>query len=241
MRKNKVEFDIRDLIELFLPKLWIIVVVSLALSLALGFYSSIIKADTYSSTATMMVSKKGTSLSTGDIDVSTEMVERCEVVIFSDKFLTAICSDIENDPAYKDKGWGISVAYLKGCVNMEQCGDTEYFNVTATTTDPEKSFAIVSAISRKIESDLPGELPYDKSLISSKTTNPAVPALAANSKHVLRNSLIGLAIGAIVSMIGIFLHSTLDVTIRDRKKIEDGFDVPVLGVIPRFISEEVSS
>lgn len=36
----------------------------------------------------------------------------------------------------------------------------------------------------------------------------------------------------------IFVANMLDVTIRDKKKIEDNFDIPVLGVIPRFISEE---
>ena len=36
----------------------------------------------------------------------------------------------------------------------------------------------------------------------------------------------------------VFIINVMDVTIRDRKKLEDSFDVPVLGVIPRFITEE---
>ena len=237
MKKNKEEFSIRDLIGLFLPKLWLIVLVSLVLSLALGIYSGFIKEDTFSSTATLMVAKKGTSLSTGDIDVSTEMVERCEVVIFSDKFLSDVCMDINNEAKSEGKDWIVTVSYLKQSITMKQRGETEYFDVTATTTEADKSFAIIKALSDKIESDLPGELPYDKNLITSKITNPAIAPLSANSKHVFRNALIGFAVGAVLCMVAIFVYSIFDVTIRDRKKIEDNFDVPVLGVIPKFVEE----
>ena len=237
MKKNKEEFDIRDIVTVFLPKIWIIVVVSLILSLALGVYSAFIKTDTYSSTATMLVANDATNLSNGVLDVSTEMVKRCEIIIFSDVFLQMIIEDIKQSDNY-NPNWKLSVSFVKNCVVMKQRGDTEYFDITVTTEESRLSYAIATAISKRIESDLPESLPYDSKYIRTRTTNPAVPAISPDSKHTVRNTLIGFVAGAVLSMVVIFVYSLFDVTIRDKKKIEDNFNIPVLGVIPKFITEE---
>jgi capsular polysaccharide biosynthesis protein len=46
--------------------------------------------------------------------------------------------------------------------------------------------------------------------------------------------LVGVLAGMVVTMIVIFVLSIFDVIIHDRKKLEENFDIPVLGVIPRF-------
>lgn len=238
MKKTKEEFSISELVAIFAPKVWIIVIAALVLSLALGVYSAFIKTETYSSTATMMVSKNGTSLSTGDIDVATEMVKRCKVVIFRNNFLNKVLAEIKNNPLYAEKDWDIDVSYLKSVITLEQCGDTEAFEITATTPDPELSIAIADALAMHIMITLPESMSYPKDLISSKMIDPPVLALSPNSNHALRNALIGFVVGAVVAMVAIFVLSLFDVTIRDRKKLEDSFDIPVLGVIPRYLSEE---
>ncbi len=239
MKKTKEEFDIRDIVSVFIPKLWIIVAVSLILALVLGGYSALIKTDTYSSTATMLVANDATNLSNAVLDVSTEMVKRCEIIIFSDVFLQMIITDIKASDNY-NPDWKLSVSFVKGSVVMKQLDNTEYFDITVTTEDSRLSYAIATAISKRIESDLPESLPYDSKYIRTRITNPAVPAISPDSKHTVRNTLIGFAAGAVLSMVAIFVCAIFDVTIRDKKKIEDNFDIPVLGVIPKFISEEGS-
>ena len=41
-------------------------------------------------------------------------------------------------------------------------------------------------------------------------------------------------VGAVLSMAVVFIANVLDVTVRNRKKLEDTFEYPVLGVIPRY-------
>lgn len=237
MKKNKEEFNIRDIISIFIPTVWIIVAVSLILALVFGVYSAFIKTDTYSSTATMLVANDATNLNNSVLDVSTEMVKRCEIIIFSDEFLQKIISDVKASDSY-NADWKLSVSFVKGALTMKQRGDTEFFDITVKTTDSRLSYALVNAIAKRIETDLPELLPYDSKYIRTGTINHAVPAINPDSKHTVRNSLIGFAGGAILSMVVIFIYSLFDVTIRDKKKIEDNFDIPVLGVIPRFITEE---
>ena len=237
MKKTKEDFNIRDIVSIFLPKLWIIVSVALVLALLLGFYSAFLKTDTYSSTATMLVSNDATSLNNSVLDVSTEMVKRCEIIIFSDEFLQKIITDVKADENYSSE-WRLSVSFVKGVLSMKQRGDTEFFDITVTTEDSVLSYTIVNAVAKRIESDLPELLPYDSKYIRTGTVNHAVPALNPDSKHTVRNSVIGFAAGAILSMVAVFVCTMFDVTIRDKKKIEDNFDIPVLGVIPKFEVEE---
>ena len=55
----------------------------------------------------------------------------------------------------------------------------------------------------------------------------------------MRNAVVGGVAGLVFALLGIWLFSVLDTTIRDKKKIEDNFDIPVIGVIPLQKTETV--
>ena len=68
-------------------------------------------------------------------------------------------------------------------------------------------------------------------------TDPTDPAdaksIAPNNKHEARNAVLSFLIAAVVSVVAIWVYSFFDVVIRDKKKLIDNVDVPILGVIPR--------
>ena len=66
--------------------------------------------------------------------------------------------------------------------------------------------------------------------------DPALPT-SPDSKNVVRNAVIGFAGGFLLAALAVFVISKLDVVVRSREKLEDNFDMPVLGVIPRLESD----
>ena len=66
-----------------------------------------------------------------------------------------------------------------------------------------------------------------------KIVNDASRA-AMNSKNVVRNVVIGFVAGAVGCMLIIFIRSLFDVAIRDKKKLEESFGLPIIGIIPRY-------
>ena len=82
------------------------------------------------------------------------------------------------------------------------------------------------AMARMLCAEFGGEVPSD---IDSMMRLPGVGRKTAN------------VVGAVLSMALIFVMDMFDVIIHDKKKIEDTFDVPILGVIPRFLAEEGKS
>jgi capsular polysaccharide biosynthesis protein len=244
MKKQNEEINIKDLINLFIPKLWIILVCAVVLSIILGGYAFLFKSDTFTSSATIMVSKSNsTSISSSDIDLSAKVIDSVEIVIFSRNFLTEIANAINNDPKYAEYNWNVSTGMLSGALRISPNENTSTFLLSATTTDKLLSYAITDTVSNHIMGDssiLDEYLPQSYGVIDMTMLDDPLPG-AKNSKGVVTNALIGFLVGAVVSIVVIYIVAMFDVVIHDRKKLEDNFDYPILGVIPRYeveISEE---
>ena len=241
MKTNKEELGFNDLLMIFVPKIWLIVIVALVFALGLGAYSGFIQSDTYTAGATMMISKTNTSVNSNDRDLASDMVDTYKVVIFSNDFLLLVCRNVNNNELYSENNWNLTPSSLAPMISISRYDNTEAFEISVTSNDSDLAYAVASALSEAVRDDLPNRLPYEKGSLYTTIINPAVPPVSPNSKNVLRNSLIGFIAGAIVAMVVVFLTTMFDVTIRDIKKIEDNFDIPVLGIIPRYISDEEAS
>ena len=63
---------------------------------------------------------------------------------------------------------------------------------------------------------------------------------SANSKNVTRNTFIGFMGGSFLAMIVVFLFAQFDIYVHDKKKLEETFDLPIIGLIPRYDVEEAN-
>lgn len=125
----------------------------------------------------------------------------------------------------------ITVGMIKGGMSVSLTGANTtcyYFNVT--TEDPQLSLAIASAA---------GEILSERLIDTGyaiKVDCIGVPRLpsAPDSKNVVRNAIIGCLAGALLAMLAVFVISKLDVVVRSKEKLENSFNIPVIGVIPSF-------
>lgn len=225
MKKYNEELTFKDLIGVFLPKIWIIAAVSLIGAIVLGLYSEFFVKDTYTSTVTMYSYIDSGKTDINDITVAQQQVKTYEQLFKSKKFLNAVITQLsEDDIAAYD------ALSTQPKIVVQQKGSTEVFDVSVTSTDKNVAFGMAKAIKDVSPVLIPELIPN-----ASEVTVFEEPALARvhNSKNVLRNAIIGFAGGALISMIAIFLYNLFDVIIHDRKKIEDHFNSPILAVIPR--------
>lgn len=232
MKKRNEEFSIKDLVLLFRPYVWLICIFALFVSLIFGGYSAFIKRDTYTSSAKMHIIKQNsTQITTTDIDLISKVIEDYEVLISTDMFLNYVIKDVESDPSY-DKAWNINKGYIKSSISTKAVTD-DILQISVTTDNAIKSNLIATAVSEVIRDHSVDLFAFGDSL-SVKIVHSSTPAGAANSKHVVRNALIGFFGGMILAMIVIFVASSFDIIIRDKKKLEDTFGIPVIGLIPKF-------
>ena len=225
--KNK-EITLKDIAELIIPKLWIILLISALCAGIAVIYSSFFKDDTYTSTSQHYVfskSSQSTEATTGSVDVAKGMVEVYKIVLKSDKFLNGVAEKLQ-DTEYS----GITTAQIRSMMTITQASDTEIFSISITAPTPEMAFAILEKVVEHSTERLPVLIQngFEVAIINDPTY-----AKAANPKNTIRNAIIVFMLAAVVTVIAIWIRSLFDVVIRDKKKIEDNINIPILGVIPK--------
>jgi len=235
MKKRTQEFSIKDLLDLFIPKIWIILLCSVILGVLLGSYA-LSKPKTYTSESDIMVSKaNSTSINVSDIELSARIIDNFELIIMSRDFLEHVIDEINNHVDYSDKEWNLTASQLRSAISVTQNGETSTFNISVTTTNYQISYAVASILTEQIQSYIiPKVLPPSFGVVTTSVINMARENKVANSDNLISHILIGFVAGMLLSMICIYVLHILDVVIHDRKKIEECFDIPVLGVIPRY-------
>ena len=226
MKKQRQELSIHDLVAIFLPKLWIIVVVSIVFALATMLHSIFLKPQTYTASTEMYVYKNEQAVTGADIAVAQAMLPNYQRGLFSSEFLNIISLKLlEESPEHN-----VSASSLRSMMKFYSPAETKYFVISVTTTSPELSYKIAQLI----EENAP-EFIRDRQRDALLLTPGDSPKYTEtpNSKNTLGNSLVAFFIGAILSIVCIWLASVFDFVVRDKKKLENHFEIPVLGVIPR--------
>lgn len=268
MKSKSDEITIKKLAEIFIPKIWIIALVSVVVSALLGGYSMFIQKDQYTSSGKYNINKvpftddesENTGLNSGEIQAMQGMIANMKEIINTLDFCEAVVEKINNgdfefgaeDEALSDGGEGepqatadasddadgatfaktfdIEPKSLLGMITVSLSGaDTTCYYLDATCDDPELAYYIALAAGDHL-CELFMDMKY--AIEITRIGSPRLPA-SPDSKHVVRNAVIGFAAGMIVSMVVVFLLSKFDVIVRSREKLESNFDYPILGVIPK--------
>ncbi len=236
MKKRNEEIGIKDLVGIFLPKLWLIVICAVVLGVVLGGYAMLFKRDTYTSTAKFRVTNS-TAISKGDLELAYDIVKIVQEHFATRDLLEALADSVNKE--YPEEEWNIGWSELKGAISISST-ETGSFAMTVTTTDARKSLAIAEVlVSYMLPDNETQESAPIKDFLAQNLQNISItkiesPVLATsvNDKGIVKNAMIGILVGAVASMVVIYIVAMFDVVVHDRKKLEDYFDIPILGVIP---------
>lgn len=239
---KKKEVTIKDLAELLIPKLWIIIIVSVLASVLAFGYSHFFKTDTYTATSKLYVnsaSGEGDDVTTGDnIVVARHMLDNYKVILKSEVFLKEVIAKLEADKSDAEQNnlvKDLTPSKISGMMSISVYEDTQAFSLKVTSTNPRLSCIVLKAIHNTAVDTL-GEIVNDAKTysISSLQDPPEdYKVITKNSNHAARNAVLSFLVAAVMSVVFIWVYSFFDVIIRDRKKLVDNVDVPILGVIPK--------
>ncbi len=229
IKKNK-ETTFKDIIEIFLPKLWLMLLVAVVLAAAVSVYSIVIEDKTYTSSSVVYVyneKNNSTTTSTGDLQAAEQMVGVYNIAIKSEKFLKLVIADGELSK------YQLSPARIKNMITISQVDETAVFRISVTSTDPTLAYDVAKAVTAGIEKHIQGESGLVKNaLLSSVLEDPSKP-VTHNSKGTVTEAIIAFVAGFVIVAAIVWAYAFFDVIIRSTKKIEDNLDIPILGVIPR--------
>jgi polysaccharide biosynthesis transport protein len=222
-----MDISIRDFLKLLTKNLLFIVLCAIiGLSGAFCITKFIVK-PTYISSVKLYVYTKG------DI-ANTPNYNNLNDLNYAQKIVNTYIEMLRTDSFYKsvsDKSLlRYSIDDLKTMINFSVLNDTEVFQVSVLSHNPEESKKIADIITELAPQTISSI--QDSALL--KVVDPANLPSNSSSPNVPLDSMIGFLLGIIAAILYILLKDMLDVRIKQEDDLSSRYNIPILGSIPEF-------
>ena len=232
--------NVRQFLQLFLSKIWIILI-SMVLGGAMLFaYAKFVMPLKYESYTSLYVRSResdegdSTNIKLSDLNTSKSLVSTYIVVLDSDSAMQSVAdilvseTDLETlQNAFNVTDGRIKAADVRKCFRMSAVEDTEVMKITANTKDPEVSAALCNIMGRIA----PDFLIRVVGAGSVEVIDVAVPRYAPVSPNVGSFTFRGLLLGLVLSCVVIFLIDFFDNTVKDSQELYRLYKKSMLGEI----------
>ena len=226
--------DLLKLFEIVMKNIvWFIIVIILCGTVAYAGTTLLID-KTYSATATVIIVQNNNSnasqaVTYNDVQLSQKLVSTYTQILQSEAIGDSVVANLDLYDKYE-----IDTEKLNKMVEVKAASNTEVMNITATSKDPKLSADIanemVSIFKKKI---------FDIMSVENVTVlNSAKIPTKPSGPSTLKNTAIGMMIGAVLCGIYAVIVLLTDTKVKTEEDVKKIFDYPVIGVIPEFKVEE---
>jgi len=226
-----VEVSLKRLLEAVLHRGWIVGIASVLGALIIFVFTMFCVTPQYESSAMFYVNNNAisvgdvslSSITSSDITASRNLVNSYVVILNTRESLNDVIDYAGVDLSYKD---------LKKMISASSVNETEIFEVVVTSADPEEAEKIASAIAyilpKRISSIIEGT--------SAKVVDAAVVPSKPSSPSYTINTVLGFALGLVMSVGIIVLRELFDITIRNEEDVTHVSKHPVLAAVPDMLA-----
>lgn len=215
--------DLQELAFILLKNCWIIFIVTIIFAVSVALFTSYGIENKYQSHAivTVISEDQETNQSSDSLRVTTEMAERFSIIAKTNTVLEAVSNDLN-----LTHGILMKPAQLAGAFTISPQNDTDILKVTVTYKDPVIAQYIAERITERTKNVY--EATYEKDNV--KWLDHAVFNENPISPNLMLNTLIGVVLGGVVSIVIILIKEMLNRKVRTVKDLEV-LDIPFLGSI----------
>lgn len=228
------EIDLKELLNMFWEKKLQIILITLIFMIVGILYTVLFTTPMYSSSTTFVLvsagnnstsSESSSSITASDITMNSKLVANYSVLIKSDNVIRQVISNL---------GININGNYLKKHINVKSVNDTEVIEITVTTEEPKTSAKIANEIVKVFT----GLVKETFNIENVKVIDVAEPSGSPSNINHVKDVIIFIFIGLVVSAGYILVANMLDTTIKTAEDVEKEFKVNVLANIPLYNTEE---
>lgn len=216
MERNKIIIEWHSLLKDLIKNIWVV-----ALSVLIGYMGiyivdTIVYEPEYTSSATLVVSTKGTSNSAFSyFSTSSEMAG-----IYTNVFVEPVMKEKAAEHAGYD--------YFDGRISASVLEETNFLRISVTSSDPQAAYDLLQSV-LVVYPEISDNI-FENAVINVLTP-PSVPKNATNAVSTTNTNIIISAI-AVVTIFAILVISIMRDTIKNVAAFEDRVDAKLIGTIP---------
>ncbi|MBO5136136.1 MAG: hypothetical protein J6C17_02000 [Clostridia bacterium] len=225
---EELKLSFRDIIDLFIFNIRMIVTVTLVVTIATLIYSATMIVPKYQTDVTMYVNNTKVTITdrttSSDLSTSQMLVPTC---------INLINTDVMSSAVAEADGLGYSASQIKNMTSASQVGTTEILKITIKGTEPNDITKIANTYADIVPEVIGGNGGIVEACSIRLIDKAKVPQ-APYSPNVTRNTIIGFIVGLILSCSFILIREILDNRIKNESDLEEMFPIPILGTIPQI-------
>ena len=224
--------DISALWLIIKKKLNVIIIVTLLVTMISGIATFFFMEPKYTSTVAVFINDVRTTNSGGlenqtinDLNMYQKLVETYSEITKSRTVAEDVIAELN---------LVLSVRELQEMISSSAKGNTQFLNISVTSSDRELSYKIANQMALSLKT-------VSKELRGAdivQTLDAANIPNSPSSPNLKMNLVIGFMLGLMISLFGVFILEFLDKTVKDPSNIIDGIGLPFLGSIPLVLDSE---
>ena len=231
--RDYASIDLMQIVKSLWKKAWIIVIAMILVGI-IGFsVAAFVITPTYSSSVMLYVNN---GMSVGDIfQLSSSQITGARSLV--DTYIVMLQNRTTLNKVIEKADVPYDFEDLEDMIRAESVNGTEIIRITVTSTDPYEAAQIANAIAIV--------LPARISEIIKGSSMEVVDSAAVNLKKVAPSitgyTVVGMLVGAIISVLVLIVIDMRDDTIRSEEYILQNYDYPILAKIPDLTNADSKS
>lgn len=221
------EIDLKNVIHMFFEKK-IGILIILLVCVAMGYiYTTYFVNPMYTATSTAILTSNTetedgqSAVTQSEVTLNNSLLSTYRGIATSDSVVSTVISNL---------GLNISAEALKSQITVESATNTQIIQISVENPNPTLAAKIANEI-RKVFTDRVAEL-YDMQNIKP-LDDAKVPTAPSNINHI-KDILLFLAGGIVLSVIYVVLANLLDNTVKSSSDIEKAIGINVIAEIPVY-------
>lgn len=217
------EIDLKEVLKYYKAKIsWIIIAILLIVAIG-NVYRIFTRKPLYKSdTSIILVSSTNqTTANFNDLQANKNLVTTYTEIIKSRKVLEPVIENLELDYSY---------GTLKSNVSVSAIGDTQMIQISVSDRNAKKAQKIADEIAEVFINEVKDIYKLD----NVKVVDTAVIATKPYNINHIKDNIIFVGIGLILSCGIIFIVFYFDTTIKTSEEIEEKLGLTVIGIVPKM-------
>lgn len=219
-KEEEMEIDLLELLHAMLQKAWLIVLL-LVLGAGIAFGATkLLITPMYSASSQIYILTKTTSVtSLADIQMGAQLTSDFAVLAKSRPVVESVIDELNLDYTYEE---------LVPQITTENPSGTRILKITASNEDPEMAKKIANAFGEATAERVAYIMTTDKPKVVEEAVTPKQPS----SPSVMKNTMLGGMVGAVLAMGIIVLLYLMNDTIQTEEDVTKYLNLHTLAAIP---------
>lgn len=221
VQNDEVEIDIGHILSILWEKILIIIATGLIVGLAGFLISKFLITPKYESETKLYVLNRANDSATtlSDVQLSTQLTKDYQILVTSAPVMNQVIKELKLD---------MKASELASTISVDTPSDTRVLQITVTSDDPQRAKVIADKVAEVSSEKICDIMKIEQVNVIEEGSISEQPAVDTVQKW----TLIGLALGIVLSCAVIIVRSMLDDTVKATEDVEKYFNLSTLAVIP---------